>query len=225
MLKQTGPFNNGSLNGLSVFYAQDINSNSGSPVDESQAGIISFDGNGNWNITASDDDLGGTITQGQPEQGTYTVQSNGAVTLSQTGHHSLDGFLIGQNRFMTVDSGSKATLGIFEPQTGGPFSNASLAGTYVGGNLAPLDYANAHGELNVGSADGHGTLTLNGDSSSPGGLDQYFGTLISYSIASNGRGTGEAPGDPAPSVVYMISPNRWIVLSTNVDARVIVLTH
>jgi hypothetical protein len=123
------------------------------------------------------------------------------------------------------NNGSLNGLSGFYSQAGAPFSNASLAGTYVGGNLAPLDYAHAHGELNVGSADGLGTLTLNGDSSSPGGLDQWFGTVISYSIASNGRGTGEEQGDPAPSVVYMISPSRWIVLSTNIDARVEVFGH
>jgi hypothetical protein len=208
------------LNGLSVFYAQDINSNSGSPVDESQAGIISFDGNGNWNITASDDDLGGTITQGQPEQGTYTVQSNGAITLSQTGHHGLDGFLVSQNRFMNVDSGSKATLGIFEPQTGGPFSNASIAGTYAGGSLAPLDYTNGRNAVVVVSADGLGTITLNEDTSKSVGLSQDLGVIANYNIASNGRGT-----IPGGAVVYVISPTKWLVLQPKTDADVEVLEH
>ncbi|MFI5118138.1 MAG: hypothetical protein ACHP8B_15710, partial [Terriglobales bacterium] len=222
VLQQSGTFNNGSLNGLSVFYGQDIRFDSGSPVDESQAVIISFDGNGNWNITASDDDLGGTITQGQPEQGTYTVQSNGAITLSQTGHHGLDGFLVSQNRFMTVDSGSKAGLEIFEPQTGGPFSNASIAGTYAGGSLVPLDYANARNEVDVGSADGAGNLTTNTDGSSHKGLGQTLGQIHNYTIAANGRGTSS---DNPPVVFYVISPSKWLVLLTDTDAAVLVFEH
>ena len=34
--------------------------------------------------------------------------------------------------------------------------------------------------MDVGPADGLGTLTLSGDSSQPWGLDQWFGTVINY---------------------------------------------
>jgi hypothetical protein len=112
-----------------------------------------------------------------------------------------------------------------EPQTGAPFSKAFMNGTYVGGTLAPLDYANAHGEMNVGAADGQGTFTLNGDASGPGGLDQMLGTLVTYTIASDGRGTAEAQGDQTPVVIYMISPTRWVIMLTKTDARMDVFTH
>lgn len=100
-----------------------------------------------------------------------------------------------------------------------------MAGTYGAGSLPPLDYANTQNEVDVGSADGLGTLTLSGDSSSSQGIDQWFGTIINYSIASNGRGTGEAQGDQAPAVVYVISPTKFVVLMPSTDAEVAVFEH
>ena len=64
--QQSGTFNNGSLNGSTVLYYQDIHSGDG--LDQSGAIIFSFDGNGHGTIIAADEDLAGTITQDQPPQ-------------------------------------------------------------------------------------------------------------------------------------------------------------
>ncbi len=220
VLKQSGPFNNGSLNGYAVMYFQDIHTSDG--LDQSGAGISSFDGNGNSQTIAMDEDLAGTITQDQPKQGTYSVQSNGAVL---SGDGGIAGFLVSQNKGMLVGTGPNSVLGIMEPQTGGPFSNASFQGTYMGGSLAPLDYANPDNELDVISADGNGTATGGGDSSGPWGLDQWFDTVVSYSIAANGRGTAQAQGDKSPAIIYVISPTKSVILMANQDARVAVFEH
>ncbi|MFZ0913070.1 MAG: Ig domain-containing protein, partial [Candidatus Korobacteraceae bacterium] len=220
VLKQTGPFNNGSLNGLSVLYYQDIHAAEG--ADQSGAMIINFNGNGNANGIAADEDLAGVITQKTPFQGTYTVAANGALSLG-TGNPA--GFLISQNHGFFVGTGSNSIFGTIEPQSGAPFSNASIAGTYAAGTLPPLDYANGSNEVDVGPANGLGTLTLNGDYSQSGGIGQSLGTIVSYSIASNGRGTAEAQGDQAPSVVYVISPAKFVILRSETDARVLVSTH
>jgi hypothetical protein len=220
ILKQTGPFNNGSLNGLSVLYYQDIHGGDG--LDQSGAMIFNSNGNGTGNVIASDEDLAGTITQRPPGQGNYTVQSNGAVNF---GAGNPAGFLISQNRGFFVGTGSNSIFGTIEPQTGGPFSNASIAGTYAAGSLAPLDYANASNEVDVGPANGLGTLTLNGDYSQSDGLGQSLGAVVTYSIASNGRGTAEAQGDQAASVIYVISPTKFIVMMPKTDARMDVFTH
>jgi hypothetical protein len=220
VLQQSGPFNNGSLNGLSVLYYQDIHAAEG--ADQSGAMIINFNGNGNASGIAADEDLAGVITQKTPFQGTYTVAANGALSL---GAGNPGGFLVGQNRGFLVGTGSNSIFGTIEPQTGGSFSNASISGTYAGGSLAPLDYANGSNEVDLGAADGLGTLTVNGDYSQSGGIGQSLGTIVSYSIASNGRGTGEAPGDPAPAVFYVISPTKFIVLLPRTDARVLVFGH
>ena len=88
--------------------------------------IFSFDGNGNFNIVAMDEDLAGTITQDQPLHGTYTVQANGAVDFGS--RQIPAGFLVSQNKGFLVGRGASSIFGIMEPQTGGPFSNASISG-------------------------------------------------------------------------------------------------
>jgi hypothetical protein len=217
MLKQSGTFNNGSLNGLAVAYAQSVNTGGGE--DESNVVILSLDGNGHANILVGDDDDAGIITQIPPSQGTYTVAANGAVTFSGGSNPPL-GFLISQNKAFMVSAGSNPDFNWLEPQTGGPFSNASIAGTYAGGSLAPLDYTNGRNAVVVVSADGLGTITLNEDTSKSVGLSQDLGVIANYNIASNGRGT-----IPGGAVVYVISPTKWLGMQPKTDADVEVLEH
>jgi len=111
-----------------------------------------------------------------------------------------------------------------EPQTGGPFSNASLAGSYAAGSLPPLDYQDGENEVAEGLADGLGTLTLTADSSDSGGLSQA-GMIVHYDVSANGTGAAQFPNEPVPAVVYMISPDRWIALLPDTDASVEVFQH
>ncbi len=220
VLQQSGSFNNSSLNGLAVLYYQDIHH--GDNLDQSGAMLLSSNGSGTANVLAADEDKAGTITQKPTSQLNYTVQSNGAFSF---GSDSAVGFLVGQNHAFAVGNSTNSILGTLEPQTGGPFSNASINGTYTAGSLAPLDYANGQNEVDAGSANGAGTLTMSGDSSSSQGVDQWFGTVVGYSIASNGRGTGEAVGDNTPAVFYVISPTKVVVLMSQTDAELAVFKH
>ena len=222
VLQQSGTFNSGTLNGYSVLYYQDIHASDG--ADQSGALLFNFNGSGGGNMISGDEDLAGTITQDQPGPAGYTVTANGAVIFNG-GNGAPAGFLVGPNHGFVVGTGSNSILGTIEPQTGAPFTNASMNGSYVGGTLAPMDYNHAHGELNVGPADGQGTFTLNGDSSGPGGLSQQLGEPITYSIAANGRGTAVTQVGEAPSIIYLISPTRWVIMLTNADARMDVFNH
>lgn len=223
VLQQNGPFGTSSLSGAAILYIEDIHPGDG--LDESQAGILSFDGGGNFNVVAMDDDLAGTITDVPPSQGTYSVTNGGAVTVTCAGGNCLAGFLVNPNQGFFVSTGTSSSFGVMAQQTGGPFSAASLSGPYYGGSLAPLDYANAMNDVIAGSADGTGTFTANGYSSSFSGLNQYTGANASYDIGSNGRGTLQGQGDPVPGIVYMMSPTRFVVLRPSSDARVEVYQH
>ena len=154
------------------------------------------------------------------------MAANGAVTITQQGGGTTPAFfLVSQNKCFGVGRGDSTDFDWMEPQTGGLFSDSSVSGSYVGSSLPPLDYANAGNEIQAGSANGKGTLIVSGDSSSSGGLDQWTNTSVTYNIASNGRGTAEAQGDKSPSVIYMISPTRFVVLMPKTDARVDLFTH
>ena len=103
--QQGGPFSKASLNGNAVSYMQDIHFGDG--VDQSIAALFSFDGNGNSNIVAMDEDLAGTITQDQPSHGSYSVQTNGALDF---GSGNPAGFLISQNKGMFVGRGASSII-------------------------------------------------------------------------------------------------------------------
>ena len=221
-LEQQGPFSNASLDGTAVLYMQDIHQQDG--LDQSIAGLLSFDGAGNLNITAMDEDLAGIITQDQTSQGTYFIDVNGAVTMTCSNPNCPAGFLVSQNQGFFVGTGASSIFGIMEPQSGGPFSNASIAGSYAGGSLAPLDYQNARNEVDLGTADGLGTFTVSGDASDASGLNQISDN-VSYNVAANGRGTMQGQSDPVPGVAYMISPARWVILHPSTDARMEVFQH
>ena len=223
VLHQTGSFANSSLNGTVVLYMQDIQQPS--ELDQSLAGILSFDGNGNFTITAMDEDLAATMTQDQPSQGTYSVAANGSVSVNCQSGDCPAGFLIMANQGFFVSTGADAGFGLMEPQTNVSFSTASLAGSYTGDSLPPLDYVNAINEVDSGSADGLGTLTQSNDSSGSGGLGQSSANVYSYTVAANGRGTMQNQRSQTPAVVYMISPARWVVLQPTPDARVDVYQH
>ena len=223
VLQQSGSFANSSLNGTAVLYMQDIQQPS--ELDHSLAGILSFDGSGNFSITAMDEDLAATMTQDQPSQGTYSVASNGVVTINCQSGDCPAGFLITANEAFFVSTGADAGFGRMEPQTNADFSNASLAGSYTAGSQPPLDYVNAVNEVDSGSADGLGTLTQSSDSSGSGGLGQSSANVSSYTLAANGRGTMQSQGSQTPAVVYMISPTSWVVLQPTPDARVDVYQH
>lgn len=223
VLQQSGSLGNSSLNGTAVLYMQDIHQPD--QLDQSMAGIFSFDGNGNFNIAAMDEDLAGTITQDQPSQDTYSVASNGAVTINCQNGDCPAGFLVKTDQAFLVSTGASCSFGKMEPQAAASFSNASIAGSYMGGSRPPLDYVNAVNEVDSGSADGLGTLTESSDSSGGGGLGQSSANIVSYSLAANGRGTMQGQGSQTSAVIYVISPTRWIVLQPAPDARVDVYQH
>ncbi len=221
--QKSGSFSSASLSGPGVLIMQSIHNRDG--LDQSAAAIVSFDGHGNFNISAMDEDLAGTITQDQPQQGTYTVQSNGAVSFNCVDGGCPSGFLFAPNKAMLIGTGSNTMYGQAGPQSSGPFSNASISGNYAGGSMVPLDYQDSQNELTLAAADGAGNLSVTGDSSSIDGLNQYFGTQVNYTITANGRGTAIAQGDTAPSVVYVVSPSLFVVMMPSPDAELSLFQH
>jgi len=223
ILQQSGTFSAASLSGTTVSYARGIVIHSG--YDMSHALIGTFDGHGNWSMTDGDEDVDGVMYQITPYQGTYTVAANGAVTRIGNGATTV-GFLVSQNKAFLVSEVNIADyFSLLEPQTGAPFSNESIKGSYAGGSLAPMDYTHCINDVAVMSGDGQGTLTEDGDYSKSDGLDQSLNNSIPYSMGSDGRGT--APGNPTGTegVFYVISPTKWIGLNAEHDARLVVLEH
>jgi hypothetical protein len=83
------------------------------------------------------EDRAGTVQAPSTYTCAYVVEPNGRVTLSST-TQSCGGtppvlYLAGLNTGFIVDSSPGIDAGSFEPQSGGPFNNASLTGSFFGG--------------------------------------------------------------------------------------------
>jgi hypothetical protein len=149
-----GGFTNGSLNGTTVFYMTGLNgSGSGGEAD---IGLANGNGSGSLAVTDYGDDAGTWSTPNPLTfTCTYAVASNGRMTLSGgSGCTNAPVFyLTAANTAFMLDEGSGVEIGQVVPQTGGPFSAASLSGTSYMGDLEVANQAQNTGV---------GVLTLNG---------------------------------------------------------------
>src|SRR5208337_1098841 len=123
---------------------------------------------------------------------------------------SNEAFLIGAySNTGVTDSG--VSFGFLQGQSGGPFSDASLSGTYAGGSLAPVDLSvnNQAGIVVVGS----NTLTLTTDISNASGLFQNQTAKVGYTVATNGR-VALTEGTSTTGILYLITPAQYVGIST-----------
>jgi len=207
ILRQSGtPFSSASLSTStkSVLYANGI-TGATPPTADVLVGILSIPSSGNFSL--SGDENNGTTTASVVDSGTYSVDSsNGRVTTTASGANPpLIFYLVSANEGFLLGSDNSVTTGFFEPQTGGPFSNASANGSYSYGSTAPMTpnilYEAGVTSLSAGSL--FGTVDLNSLSS---GLSGNHGFSSTYSIDSTGRGAVEY-GD----IFYIINSSTKIV--------------
>ena len=192
-----GPFSNASLNGAMVFRSGGINT-----VD---IGMENADGSGN--LTGTDSlNSSGTFTTTNTAF-TYSVGSNGRVTLTGGATPPVL-YLYGTNQGLLLGTGSNVTVGAFEPQAGGPFSQASLSGAYMLGSETPASNLQLVCECltfesGALTADGNGNASGTTDQVGPSGLADNQSLNFTYSIAANGTGNAGSG-----TTAIMISPNK-----------------
>jgi hypothetical protein len=212
-LRQSGgPFSVRSLNGAGVLR---LSAGCDTVVAEQ-----SFDGSGKFNGILDEDSLGsdvcgdlaatssGTLTSAAAFTGTYWVDNDGfgrGVIAVSGDQKSYPFYLVSPGKAFIIDSSARA--GMFEPQTGGPFSNGSLSGNYFLGTL-PLP-------MNWSAGPTSGTLTMDGSGSLNGITDGRASGLSftgSYSVAPNGRATSAISSSAGSStwIFYLISPSKAV---------------
>lgn len=134
-------------------------------------------------------------------------------------------YLYGPNQGYFLESGY-AGIGQFEAQTGAPFSLGTLSGTYVEGTIPDASLASINASGNF-TSDGNGNVT---DYT----LDENVGvgTLNILQLGTPNSTTynltDTSPNNPATTgryllgdgmtVLYAISPNRFVLVNTNVLA-------
>jgi hypothetical protein len=201
-----GPFNASSLNGTAVFGAAGFTV-AGNDVT---VGEVQFDGMGNLSGT-NDENYFGLSFPNEPITGTYTVDSNGlgrGVINEAKGPGLSVFYLVSPGRGFILSGNNSLEFGTFEPQTGGPFSNASVSGNYALGALPLLSSPGtsfASGRL---LADGAGNLS--GTLTTKAGTQTFAGT---YSVSANGRtalSITPTSGSPSNLVFYFVSASKAV---------------
>ncbi len=216
-----GSFSNSSLDGTGVFETTALGASS---TSQAQVGLFTTAGSGSSNLS-SDVNTGGMLTSGTGN-GTYSVATTGRVTLSNSGFQTVDpvmylvspnqAFIIGTD-YLNGTEKTAVTFGLMEAQSGEPFSQVSLSGTYAGGSLAPVDPAvsNVVSIAVVGS----GIIDFTTDISNSTGLSQIQASQNIASLAANGRVVLTENGSTA-AILYLVSPSQFFSLPTDTNARV-----
>ncbi|HTS12335.1 MAG TPA: hypothetical protein VMH00_09480 [Candidatus Limnocylindrales bacterium] len=206
--RSAGPFTASSLSGSTVVYSGDVLNNDVFRPGDLNVELATFDGTSAVGGTSDTVDQNNVATS-VPFSGSYTVDGDGLGrgTLSLSGPQ-FPGDL--STSFYFVASGKAFVLGLgtLESQSGGPFTNASISGSYV---------LNAYGVFFGGSSSG--ILTADGDGSLSGTVDAIDGNGFgmgstfsgAYAIDASGRGTlttTPPAGPPMNWILYIVSPSK-----------------
>jgi len=195
-------YSDSDLNGVSVLGLQGLNTNCEPACADAQLVFVTWNGSGSLSHTDDEND-GGTVSSNSGS-GTYSVGSNGRVTLSGTGDHSPIFYLTGKNAGFSVGSGgSKVGFGSMVAQSGSNFNNNSLSGNYYGGSWE-LVSSNECAEVDLSTvSSGNGTdIGETNCGESPRSNTNSF----TYTVSSDGRTVITSNGLPT-GIVYIVSPS------------------
>jgi hypothetical protein len=201
---QVGAFNTSSLNAPAAIWSEGVDSG-GADVT---LGLIAGDGSGSVALTTDEND-NGTIRSNHLAW-TYNVAANGRVTFNAGSANPPVIYLSGPNSGYYISSDGTVASGVIQPQSGTPFSLASLTGAFAGGTLAPAFPSVANTSLAL-TIDSSGNVSSTEDTSSPNGLQTSTSTDVIVAVAPNGRVTFAS----GTAVGWMISSTQCLILDVN----------
>jgi hypothetical protein len=214
-----GGFSNASLNGSMVMYltgrvGSGCGKNSGAAPNV-LAGLLTANATGALTLTY-DQNCGGAATSVTALAGTSTVASNGRTAI-HLGTSYLVAYLVSSNQAFFVVADSSVLFGFGDPQAASPLTNTALSGTYTGLATAPMTLGVTifSGEFTANGATPTGTITGTEDIGAPSGASSGVSVNSSYSVSStptNGRGTFTGNVGGSSAIVYVVSPNRFVVV-------------
>jgi hypothetical protein len=207
-----GGFTQASLNGNMVFYLNGLSMvGTASAVSMETA---SADGSSSMAITFYED-RAGAMQVSSTYTCTYAVEPSGRVTLSsdsQTcGGTTPIFYLSGLNTGFIVDTAPGVDTGSIEPQSGGPFNNASLAGNFFGG-MAEVVIQSAQTEVDPVAPNGSGSIAGTTDISSTSAQDAGSSFLAAtYTVNPDGTFNVNSSGGVVAGII--ISSTKFVMFS------------
>ncbi len=177
--------------------------------------LVTFDGKGGMTVS-TDENSGGNLSANS-YTGTYNVETNGRTTLTGFGSSPIV-FYLSSNIAFTVSGDAAVTAGTIVPQSGSPYSNSSINGSYQGGTIVAV-LPSVTVEADSATPDGNGNFPLTFDTSGPGGPQQGLSLNATYSVDSTGRSPLTANGNTI-GIAYVVNRSRVLVLSTDANPKV-----
>ena len=215
--QQTLPsFSNGSLGDDYVFQSVGY---SASGIDY-KAGRFTADGIGAISDGVFDNNDFGTVSENVLFTGTYFVSANGRGELTLTTQSDTSDFAFylvsPDSAFFVQTDTTLAVSGEVFGQSGGPFTAASLAGSYAFG----LTGLTASGDIDISGqflADGAVNLAGTNDVNDYGLLSTNLPLTGPYTVSADGRGTMTVTtgGVTSNQRFYLISPSRFVVIGVD----------
>ena len=215
--QQTLPsFSNGSLGGDYVF--QSVGYSTSGIVYS--AGRFTADGIGAISDGVLDENDFGTVSENVPFTGTCPVTPNGRGDLTitaglDTSHFAF--YLVSpESAFYVQTDSTMAVSGTVFGQHGGPFTTASVTGSYSFG----LTGLTGTGDIDFTGqflADGAGNFTGTNDINDYGTLWSDLPVTGIYTVSPNGRSTLEmtSGGVTSNQRFYLVSPSRFVTVGVN----------
>jgi hypothetical protein len=146
---------------------------------------------------------------------TYAVEPSGRVTLSSN-TQSCGGtpplfYLTDLNTGFIMDASPGVDAGAFEPQSAGPFTNASLSGSFFGG-VEEVVNQGAQAEVDPVAPNGSGSVTGIADISSADAQDAGSSFLAAtYTVNSDGTFSVSSSGGAVAGII--ISNTKFVMFS------------
>jgi hypothetical protein len=212
LLQKLSSFGLAALNANGVLHSSGLQT--GSAGADVTIGLFMPDGSGSFHAVLDNNDAG-TFSGQQSVAGSYRVSSNGRSTTTGLGSGSPVLYLINTNTGLLLGTSASVDFGFLEPQTGAPFSNATMSGLYAFGTASA---GATMGTIASGSysVDGLGSYTGTEDDSTPMGLRPGKALASTYAFLASamvsGRGTLDSQSD---TVAYLISPTKLVFTSSS----------
>jgi large repetitive protein len=218
-------------------------------------GVITLDGAGHVTAGTMDMNLNsgvqtainvssGTFSVGSDHRGCMSLTTNSVTNATQTFRFSLGNIsgtpaVASTGHMINFDSGGPFTTGIMRKQSGGPFSNASVNGSFAFGASSIQNAAVGGGKLGVvgvANFDGGGTITGGSeDFNQSGRLDGSAANTTwpaspvpitggTYSVSANGHSTFTltVSGITFHSVFFVVSSSEALFMVSDPQTSAII---
>jgi hypothetical protein len=206
--------NNFSFTGVTEL--QGVGLSNGNTVPYGLLALSTFNTSGGVSIT-TDENLGGTLTSNKYSAATYSTASNGRTTVAGFGNNPVV-LYFSTNVAFVLEGDSGVSAGSMYLQSGSPYTNSSISGSYQGATLQAV-LPSVRVEDDSAAADGNGNLALMYDISGPGGPVQGLTAALTYSVDNTGRAPLVNSGNTT-GIAYVVTGG----VATGGSGKILVLT-